>query len=158
MTTQAHLTEEQEKLVNEFMKDCDKRDIVRAARRDGEFAFGPVLTWLRDYFNVPKSQGYPVAEEIIRRYGLDPYVLDMPDSVRKKITGAVLSKSRPCGNAHYHRIIGTLDMIGILNRYSEYEEKRVRMLVNDFMYENCITEMCSSMLTSTDGKTWNVVK
>ena len=59
-----------EQTITDFMATYSRADILSRARQDGERPFGVVITWLRDYFHIPKSLGGATAMEILNRYNI----------------------------------------------------------------------------------------
>ena len=146
------LNDEQRNIACGFIERFNAAAIVNAAKRNDENAICPVLTWLRDYFNTPKSLSTHIAEAILRYYEIDNYTLDMPKQVIKRIEKAVFSDTRVCVNSCY-RIISNLDIENIVNKFvPDYPERSVRFVINDVMTDNNIASMFASRIKTESDK------
>ena len=58
-------------IIRDFKKQFPKSSVLNAMRRYQESAFGVIVTWLRDYYHLPKTIGATVAQMILDRYMID---------------------------------------------------------------------------------------
>lgn len=68
-----------EKIVDNFKTSYSRGYIINCCMRDKEYPIGIILTLLRDYYNLPKTKGWSVAEFL-----LDYYRLRLPKDGNKR--------------------------------------------------------------------------
>ena len=57
-------------IFNEIITRMSKEDILRKAERDNEKPFGYIIEYIRDEYNIPKPDGWHIAERICKFYGI----------------------------------------------------------------------------------------
>lgn len=59
-------------ILEDFIRNNFKEDIIFGASRDYDSTiFGYVLGVIKDNYNISKWEAYPIAEEVIKIYGLE---------------------------------------------------------------------------------------
>jgi hypothetical protein len=65
------LTDRQKEVFCELTSDLTREKIIEKAARDGEKPMGFLLTYIRDRYNMPKSEGWNVAESLLHFFNID---------------------------------------------------------------------------------------
>ena len=55
---------------NEIIKNLNGDDIINGAIRDDEKPIGYLLTYIKDEYNIPKKEGWNIAEAILKYFGI----------------------------------------------------------------------------------------
>ena len=59
-------------IIEDFIKNNTRENIIYKASRDYDSTiFGYVLGVIKDNYNISKWEAYPIAEEVIKIYGLE---------------------------------------------------------------------------------------
>lgn len=59
-----------EEIFNDILKYWSRSDILERAKRDNERPMGTLLTYIKDVYNLPKIQGWDIAERVIKHYNI----------------------------------------------------------------------------------------
>ena len=59
-----------EEIFNDILKYWSRSDILEIAKRDNERPMGTLLTYIKDVYNLPKPQGWEIAERVIKHYNI----------------------------------------------------------------------------------------
>lgn len=59
-----------EEIFNDILRYWSRSDILERAKRDNERPMGTLLTYIKDVYNLPKPQGWEIAEKVINHYNI----------------------------------------------------------------------------------------
>lgn len=59
-----------EEIFNDILRYWSRSDILERAKRDNERPMGTLLTYIKDVYNLPKPQGWEIAERVINHYNI----------------------------------------------------------------------------------------
>lgn len=62
----------EEEIFQSVIKKLSKNYILNRAYQDKENPFGVVITYIRDYYNTPKTKGWNIAKRVCDYYKLKP--------------------------------------------------------------------------------------
>ena len=65
------LTDRQKEVFCELTNDLTRGKIIGKAAHDGEKPMGFLLTYIRDLYDMPKSEGWNVAESLLHFFNID---------------------------------------------------------------------------------------
>ena len=71
LTTKIELSDRQKEVFCELTSRLTREKIIGKAIHDGEKPMGFLLTHIRDLYNMPKSEGWNVAESLLRFFNID---------------------------------------------------------------------------------------
>ena len=61
---------DEQAIFNEVTSSLTRRKIIEKSREDQEYPFGYVITYLKDIYNLTKTQGYDLAKRICIHFNL----------------------------------------------------------------------------------------
>jgi len=61
---------DKEKILEELKKDLTRDAIINSAIRDEEKPMGYLLTYIRDMYNLPKTDGWNIAVKVLEYFNI----------------------------------------------------------------------------------------
>ena len=77
-------------IFNEIISQLSKDTIINGAMKDNEMPMGFLLTYIKDMYNIPKPQGWKIAEAVLRYFGIENKMYNLQES-KSKANKSVIS-------------------------------------------------------------------
>lgn len=77
-------------IFNEIIGQLSKDTIINGAMKDNEMPMGFLLTYIKDMYNIPKPQGWKIAEAVLRYFGIENKMYSLQEN-KSKISKNVVS-------------------------------------------------------------------